>query len=320
VPDVSVVIPTYNRRELLPEAIKSCFDGNDGINVEVIVVDDHSTDGTDQYLNQIKDPRVRALTNPGSNAQTARNAGLEAAQGSTIRFLDDDDYLYPGAIARQFEALTQTDADVVYSDLDEVTQTGDVIRKIEMKPADDMLAGACESQIYGHIAPFLFRLQVAERAPWREEYTHFGDDMAFIFDVAALDPQITYVPGSQAVWRLHDEPSLTDKKSKEAATAVLGRRFRILSDALERRRAETETISEEVRQAIANGMWRYARMIAPYDFGQFLNCYRRIIEMSPSFAPPRSSRGIQLVDDLFSPVVTEAVSFIPRKLKTIVRN
>jgi len=45
-PDVSVVIPTYNRRSMVQQAIESCFEGNDEIDVEVVVVDDGSTDGT----------------------------------------------------------------------------------------------------------------------------------------------------------------------------------------------------------------------------------------------------------------------------------
>jgi glycosyltransferase involved in cell wall biosynthesis len=44
-PDISVVIPTYDRREYLQQAIASCFDGNDGLDVEVVVMDDGSSDG-----------------------------------------------------------------------------------------------------------------------------------------------------------------------------------------------------------------------------------------------------------------------------------
>jgi len=54
-PDVSVVIPTYNRKEYLKKAISSCFDGNEDINIEVIVIDDGSTDGTREYLKELSD-------------------------------------------------------------------------------------------------------------------------------------------------------------------------------------------------------------------------------------------------------------------------
>ena len=87
--EVSVIIPTYNRIRLLGEAIESVL--AQGIeSLEIIVADDGSTDGTGAWLVE-KYPQVRCLALPHAGVSTARNHGVEAAQGKWIAFLDSDD-------------------------------------------------------------------------------------------------------------------------------------------------------------------------------------------------------------------------------------
>jgi glycosyltransferase involved in cell wall biosynthesis len=319
VPDVSVVIPTYNRKEFLADAIASCFDGNDGIDVEVVVVDDHSTDGTRAFLDQLDDERVRRLTNPGSGAQTARNAGLKAARAATVRFLDDDDYFYPGAVERQYRELLEQNADVVYGDLDRVTGEGNVIETLKLGPTDDMLEGLCRSAVYGHPAPFLFRTDVAKRCQWRPEFSHFGDDTAYIFDVAALNPEPTYIPGSVACWREHEGDRLSDLKGQEVPEEILRRRFRIVDQAY-RKRVERGDTHSTLNAAVAQNLWHYTRLIAPFDFQQFVRNYNILLDQFPTFRPERPYRLLEWLDHQASPIITEAMLYFPRKLRAIIRS
>lgn len=93
-PLVTVYIPTYNRVELLKRAVKSVRDQTYK-NLEVIIVDDCSTDGTHEYLAQLakEDPRVRYfLKEKNSGACASRNIAIENANGEFITGLDDDDY------------------------------------------------------------------------------------------------------------------------------------------------------------------------------------------------------------------------------------
>ena len=318
-PDVSVVIPTYNRKEFLADAIASCFDGNDGIDVEVVVVDDHSTDGTRAFLDQLDDERVRFLTNPGSGAQTARNAGLEAAQGKTVRFLDDDDYFYPGALERQYRELVEEDVDVVYSDFDRVTGGGRVIETFELGPAGDLLEGLCESKIYGSPAPFLYCSHIAKKCRWRPEYSHFGDDMAYTFDIAAHNPEIRYLSSSVVCWRTHGGERLTDEKDGEPARNILRRRFRIVERAYSRR-IELEDPHPALNAVVAQNLWYYARLVAPFDFPLFLQEYEKILGHFPGFQPKRSRQVFRCSDRLFGPVTTEAMLYFPRKLRSVLRS
>ncbi len=94
----SAIVPAYNRAALLPRAIKSCLSQGPRL-VEVIVVDDASTDNTVQVAASIDDRRVRILkhaVNRGPGA--ARNTGALAATGEFLVMLDSDDELLPGAI------------------------------------------------------------------------------------------------------------------------------------------------------------------------------------------------------------------------------
>ncbi|MBC7224455.1 MAG: glycosyltransferase family 2 protein, partial [Anaerolineae bacterium] len=116
-PLVSVITPTYNRAALLPRSMESVL-SQDFADLELIVVDDGSTDRTPQVVAQFADPRLRYIRfaeNRGIGA--ARHAGVEASQGDLIAFNDSDDVWLPGKLAYQV-ALFQRhpDVDVIFGD------------------------------------------------------------------------------------------------------------------------------------------------------------------------------------------------------------
>lgn len=99
---ISVILPTYNRLEHLPASIESVL-GQTYQNIELIIVDDGSSDGTDRYVASLKDNRIRfiALAENGGVSR-ARNAGIEAARGEYIAFQDSDDQWLPEKLDRQY--------------------------------------------------------------------------------------------------------------------------------------------------------------------------------------------------------------------------
>jgi glycosyltransferase involved in cell wall biosynthesis len=114
-PEVTVIIPTRNRRELLLSmGLRSARDQQD-VDHEVIVVDDGSTDGTAAAVQAIGDPRVTVLMAGGQGAAHARNVGIAAASAGCIAFLDDDDAWSPRKLRKQIDVLSETQADFVYS-------------------------------------------------------------------------------------------------------------------------------------------------------------------------------------------------------------
>jgi glycosyltransferase involved in cell wall biosynthesis len=104
-PEVSVVIPAYNAQETLGDTLASAL-GQSFENLEVIVVDDGSTDGTAEIARGIGDGRVRVLSVRNGGVARARNLGMGAARGALIAFLDADDLWRETKVARQVELLS----------------------------------------------------------------------------------------------------------------------------------------------------------------------------------------------------------------------
>ena len=100
-PMVSVIIPTFNRSDMLKDAVASVLDQDYG-NAELIVVDDGSTDATVQTLASYQD-RLRLLRQENRGVSAARNAGIRAAAGTLIALLDSDDLWLPGKLRAQVD-------------------------------------------------------------------------------------------------------------------------------------------------------------------------------------------------------------------------
>ncbi|MDA0672609.1 MAG: glycosyltransferase [Cyanobacteria bacterium] len=106
-PKVSVVIPTYNRADILPYAVNSVLQQTYG-DFELLICDDASPDHTAAVVTQWQDPRIRYIRHP-QNIQRSRNmrSGYEAAQGEYFIKFDDDDALTPDFLARTVAVLDQ---------------------------------------------------------------------------------------------------------------------------------------------------------------------------------------------------------------------
>ena len=117
IPKVSVIIPTYDRIETLPRSLNSVFKQTFS-DWELIVVDDGSTDGTDEMvLRDYSSVRLHRQENKG--VSSARNAGVALASGEWIAFLDSDDAWFPEKLERQLSSLA-TEHELRLSHTDEI--------------------------------------------------------------------------------------------------------------------------------------------------------------------------------------------------------
>jgi glycosyltransferase involved in cell wall biosynthesis len=113
-PLVSVIMPTYNRATILPPAIATLL-AQTYPNWELVVVDDGSEDDTAEVLEAVTDPRVRSLRVEHAGVGAARNAGLAAAEGSLVAYLDDDNAMHPGWLKSVVWAFEQRpEIEVIY--------------------------------------------------------------------------------------------------------------------------------------------------------------------------------------------------------------
>ncbi len=111
---ISVIIPTYNRGNIIERSIKSVLNQSYS-NIECIIVDDCSTDNTEQVVKNIGDERLRYVKlEKNVGAIKARNVGIDLAEGEYIAFQDSDDFFKEDKLQKQLNALIDNDADMVY--------------------------------------------------------------------------------------------------------------------------------------------------------------------------------------------------------------
>lgn len=103
-PTISVIIPTYNRAHLIGESIASVL-AQTYTDFELIVVDDGSTDDTEQQVRGFTDPRIIYIKQENKGRSHARNCALDLARGRYIAFLDSDDLFLPDKLALQVAYL-----------------------------------------------------------------------------------------------------------------------------------------------------------------------------------------------------------------------
>ncbi len=201
-PGVTVVIPCYNSRAYLGEALDSALD-QDYENLEVIVIDDGSTDGSHEIIERYAD-RVRSVRTPNRGVSAARNLGISMATGTYLQFLDSDDLILPGKIRRQVETLETTGADAVIGDYLRLVGSDriaplNVHRRESFDSIDEFvmytlhLIGRC-----------LYRTGIVREAggfpPFRR-----SEDFAFHFQLIAIGARWVYEPDRRFLYRAHDD-------------------------------------------------------------------------------------------------------------------
>lgn len=115
-PFFSIIIPTYNNEEHIEQAINSCFNSN-FYDFEIIVINDASTDGTADKLEQLTakyDKKIKIITNTNNTGSgPARNTGIDLANGEYLLFLDGDDWFEPNAVQHAVDVAKKTNAEVI---------------------------------------------------------------------------------------------------------------------------------------------------------------------------------------------------------------
>ena len=142
-PLISVVIPAYNQAEFLNASIESVLEQSYPT-VELLVVNDGSTDGTSQLLRQYEPLKnVRIINQENQGLSAARNRGIRAAQGSYIALLDSDDLMRPDRLEKQYAAFkNHPEVDAIYTSVDLIDSDDHPIGSLRRKaiPQKNFLA------------------------------------------------------------------------------------------------------------------------------------------------------------------------------------
>jgi glycosyltransferase involved in cell wall biosynthesis len=225
---VTVVIPAYNAESFIAQAIESVL-SQDHIVVQLIVVDDGSTDRTGSIADSVDDPRVTLVSGPNRGVSRARNIGLERAKGEAIGFLDADDYWLPNKLGVQLDALEEDPQLVAIGSLMRYESAqgrilGTAGQSVS-REEQDLIAQA-------RLMPFplssiLFRTNiVADLGGFDEETPGQVEDLELMARLALVG-KIRCVPEVLGVYRIHGKSvSAQDHKSQRAATRFVRARLR----------------------------------------------------------------------------------------------
>ncbi len=127
-PQISVIIPTWNRAGLLAEAIQSVLQQTFD-DFELIIIDDGSTDNTAEVVRGFADPRIVYHYQDKQERSTTRNRGVALSSGEFVTFLDDDDWFLPRKLEAQLRGFREfPQAGMIISGWDRVDETGRVVR------------------------------------------------------------------------------------------------------------------------------------------------------------------------------------------------
>ena len=281
-PTASIIIPCRDAERWLPETLSSCF-SQGGTSVEIVVVDDGSTDRTRELLQKVGS-KVRLLETPRMGACVARNAGLRAAAGRYVKFLDADDILEPGVIDRQVRALDETRSDICYGDWGNLFS--DLAGGNKVGPSK--VAYTAEHPIDALLSdwwcpPFAYLLRRATLKKtgvlWDERLSS-AQDFDFILTAALHEFSFVYRPGLTGLYRQHSGPRV----SRRPPVAWVSDRALVLSKAV-RWLQESKQLTNARRGHIA----RYYLMLAKRVYGSDLEVFDSMIaelkRVDPEFAP-----------------------------------
>jgi hypothetical protein len=201
-PVVSVVIPCFNAERWLRDAVCSALDQT-GVDVEVIVVDDGSTDASIATIVDL-DARVRIEPIRHRGANHARNRGLAMATGDHIQYLDADDLVLPGKFAAQVGHLAATGADVSYCDwrfqFDSAAGDGSLGPIERPGEPSNTLAALLSGWWFALAGTLLTRSAAEQIGPW-DETLSVAQDSAYWTEAAYQGLTFAYLPDCYATYR-----------------------------------------------------------------------------------------------------------------------
>ncbi|MCB0758188.1 MAG: glycosyltransferase [Flavobacteriales bacterium] len=129
-PEVTVIMPAYNAERWLAEAVNSII-AQTHRDWELLIVNDGSTDGTLEVAYSFGDPRITVIDQTNAGVSAARNAGLAAARGTHICFMDADDRMLPSNLDVKLSGIREHQVDWVFGDLEicdeHLNSTGEVM-------------------------------------------------------------------------------------------------------------------------------------------------------------------------------------------------
>ncbi|WP_179004962.1 glycosyltransferase family 2 protein [Winogradskyella forsetii] len=280
---VSVIIPNYNGLEFIKETLNSVFQQSHK-EIEVIVVDDGSTDGSFEYLSKVDKPNFRLLKNPSKGACAARNYGLSLATGDYIQFLDADDLLDLNKIEAQLQQLSNDENKVAvcstrhfYANPQNGVITDTPFLFSTNKPQDFLLKlYGSDGQNHNMVAQhaWLSPKSVIDSAGFWDENLIKDQDGEFFCRVVMASQGICYAENVLCYYRKHRQKSnISGGKSKN----------HLLSQLKSLNSKADQLLVTQDTQAYKNAMALQYRLIAIGAYPEFKSISKKALNLSNQF-------------------------------------
>jgi len=284
-PRVSVVIPTYNRSHFIADAIESCYAAADGLDIQVVVVDDASTDDSETIIKRYPATYIRFDKNQGRC--NARNVGKASSNGLYVKFLDSDDTLEPGSLRREYELAEKENADIVISGwhVAEGDRNGhEVITRTFSPPAfnshiDNILAGDAvptSSALYRR--DYIYQVEWVNVGPL--------DDWDFFIHAAIRMGKIVSLNEPAYRWRQH-----SGERASGQPMLVTAECFYKILDRLYEYLSVTGQLTEARRKRLAQYYYKELRVLFRYKSPLASKIEERIFSLDPDFVPRDEERS-----------------------------
>lgn len=263
---VSIIIPTYNRRELLIKTLQN-IDLQTMKSYEVIIVDDHSTDGTLEFVKREYGKQIIALPSKGKGPGAARNTGMEVAGGQYIKFFDSDDLMTSNTLQVQCDALNSSTKGFIYSPYFYATQN----ESGQWRQADEAILNyfpfdsskplhywMAVKNLFITIPGMMFKRELLQEVgAWRIDVTA-SEDWDYLWRISIVEPFPIHTNSCAFLYRIHGQQTTESNFSNDQRDQD---KFRVLMDIYKRDIiANTSKISGWERTAFKNKFYHLSHV------------------------------------------------------------
>jgi teichuronic acid biosynthesis glycosyltransferase TuaG len=225
---VSVIIPAYNCKRFLQDAVESVL-AQTYSDYEIVIIDDASADGTSELARELKDSckAVRVLTNSDNiGVAKTRNRGIECAGGEIIAFLDADDMWLPHKLERQIELMEEKQLDLCYTSYDFIDEQGNRTNKPYRVPKAVCWKKMLRENMIG-LSTVTVRRSAIGDTRMRGEYAH--EDYVFWLELMQKGCKLGGIEDTEVLYRRWESNRSGNKKQAAWDRWLVYRDFLALS-------------------------------------------------------------------------------------------
>jgi glycosyltransferase involved in cell wall biosynthesis len=318
-PLVSIIIPCYNAEQWLVESIESALNQT-YLNIEVIVIDDGSTDNTNEILKGYKE-RIRVEYQSHLGGNHARNHGLSVSKGTYIQFLDADDYFLPQKIEQQAIFLENTGADVVYGDWRYQHHRTDGTIELGEPVFSGVQQDIIESLLDTWWVPchaLLFRRDMVLASSGWDISLRVAQDRDFFIQIALMNADVRYLPGCYTVYRRYGNVTVSTVNQSLRFQDT----YKVLRKA-EARLAEANRLTAAYRAALAQSYYYIARCLYRLpgnDKSLYVTALHDALSMNPSLRPVRVTTLYLMTYQILGFQAAERQNIFLQRVMVIIQN